>query len=238
MIYYEDLLWSSAIVQLVIKITKDNQATPVYKYTEYAPVPGDTVISRKPFGIQGVNEVNFDTVLGVPNTEPNKVNGIINRLAELGGVSWVNDFVNTPDYLLSSLYNAYGTSMWHKIDYSSRPITQKVNQDIVISYVQRIKSYQVSMKEVPLVNGRYRVIRHSTLVRFLQYQDEQDEVTTISINHRESNSYLRVSGYDIDDTLEKFTDLKTYHNIDVGYVMLPDGLTDVSIDVVKNMLAG
>lgn len=243
MLYYENKMWSSVLLPFVQLLTDEKETRPFYELGDVVIEEGDTVMSSHSPNIDNIKEINFEKVLDTENTYNDGITGIsvliqdaLYHKTSKEFNSWVFKAVLGNDLILSALYSSYGAYVSKYISYSSYIETTNNNKLIILVYGEKLDYFMKEIKKVPLIKGRFRVVRYSYFVRFLKDHDTIDGITTIAIKSRLRNSYLFVQGKDIQDIRNLYGELKSYQGSDGAYIMIPDELNDVSIDTIAKSI--
>lgn len=237
MIYYEDVMWANILLPYIQGNFNSTDTTPISSLAGVNLKDGDVVIgfnekqSKNP-GITIVSYYTEGSVLGVVNT-------IINGAS----ANWVLDELKTTFVeggsslaVLPALYRAFGTRVYEHLHYFDKEQTVSENNDIIIKYGEDAVKQAIKLNKMPVVDNKYRIIREDPLNFMTTSRDKR--YTFVEIQNRPNHVVLHVMGERKVEVLEKFKEFTTYNNITGGYIIMPDGILDLSTTIIENVLKG
>lgn len=156
---------------------------------------------------------------------------------------WLHDALLGPNIAVEALYNAYGADAYKHVQ-DTLTGTIQANADVLRNAIAKesqlvdkitavLDAYGPS--DFPLVVLREEPFLASAVDRVLKRAVEQEPVV-VSINVTPTSSFLLSRGHQKDVMKFIFADNKVYDNDNGLYVMLPRGVTDISIDTVYQLI--
>lgn len=239
MLYFENKLWSAASALLIKQHT--------------FPEESFSFISR-----DDIHDLNYgDTLIGFSDTvevprgvvhlsykRPDGREGAIALLEDLlPRGHWLINELKTTSFILGALYNAYYEDTSYYIRETPQ-ITVEENKSIIEQFIKRVAEEAhkiVNMGEQQLISG-FVLFRHSPFSAYaLEFSYKKgwlsESLTGVEINSRENSLFLKLNGGDsIDIAKEIFKEQTQYTNDSGLYIMLPDEITDISIDAVIDFI--